>query len=134
MDWGKWIWHVILEVSLPFMQAAFSWHVMAIRNMIKLLCQFWVKGDHHGHHKVKNLIDNTIKKKNKKSMLKLVAVPTGQAQQPSFKVNNCGTGKGTLSFSWPWKLKMEILKLFSEKKKKERVRFISQLWCSIFCC
>jgi hypothetical protein len=31
-------------------------------------------------------------------MLKLVAIPTGQAQQPSFKVNNCGTGKGTLFF------------------------------------
>jgi hypothetical protein len=32
-------------------------------------------------------------------MLKLVAIPTGQAQQPSFKVNDCGTGKGTLFFS-----------------------------------
>jgi hypothetical protein len=54
-------------------------------------------------------------------MLKLVAIPTGQAQQPSFKVNNCGTGKGTLFFSWPWKLKMEILKLFSEKKKERQI-------------
>ena len=26
-------------------------------------------------------------------MLKLVAIPTGQAQQASIKVHNCGTGK-----------------------------------------